>query len=328
MAKSPFIESIRAELRVRRYSLQTEKSYLFWVRNFIHFNDKRHPNDMGNTEIEQLLSYLANQRKVSSSTQNQALCALIFLYKRILKREIKGLSYSFTKKPRRMPTVLSEQEVRQVLSHLKGKYWLITALLYGCGLRINEALKLRVKDINFDNHTVFVFRGKGGKDRYSILPETLDSALRAQMESAKEVHQLDVTQGYGLTSLPASLIRKYGNAAKDLSWQYIFPSSIRCLHPHDEYVCRHHIHETAYRKQLRQAVIKTGIAKRITAHTFRHSFATQILRNGANIRTVQDLLGHADVKTTEIYTHVIGTKFGNTKSPMDEMLSSYQRAIG
>jgi integron integrase len=317
--KSPFIESIRAELRVRRYSLQTEKSYLFWIRNFIYFNDKRHPNDMGNAEIEQFLSYLANQRKVSSSTQNQALCALIFVYKHILKREIVGLAYSFTKQPRRMPCVLSEQEVRQVLLHLKAKYWLITALLYGCGLRINEALKLRVKDINFDNHTVFIFRGKGGKDRYSLLPKTLDDALIKQIEYAKQIHKSDVAQGHGLTSLPASLIRKYGNAAKDVSWQYVFPSSVRCVHPYDEYVCRHHIHETAYRKQLRQAVIKTDIAKRITAHTFRHSFATQVLRSGADIRTVQDLLGHADVKTTEIYTHVIGTKFGNTQSPMDNI---------
>ncbi len=164
-----------------------------------------------------------------------------------------------------------------MLSHLKGKYWLITALLYGCGLRINEALKLRVKDINFDNHTVFIFRGKGGKDRYSILPETLDGALKAQIESAKKLHQLDVTRRYGLTSSPASLVRKYGNATKDLSWLYIFPSSIRCLHPYDGYAFRHHIHETAYRKQLRQAVIKTGIAKRVTAHIFRHLKYTHVI---------------------------------------------------
>ena len=272
---------------------------------------------MGNPEIEQFLSSLANIRRVSSATQNQALCALIFMYKHIIKKEIKGLAYSFTKKPQRMPTVLSDAEVHQVLAHLTGKYWLITALLYGCGLRINEALSLRIKDINFDNHTLFVFRGKGGKDRYTILPHALDSTLIHQIEEAKRIHQLDSQEGYGFTSLPASLIRKYGNAARDLSWQYIFPSSIRCRHPYDDYICRHHIHETAYRKQLRKAVVKTDIAKRITAHTFRHSFATQILQSGANIRTVQDLLGHADVKTTEIYTHVLGTRFGSTKSPLD-----------
>jgi integron integrase len=317
MSSSPFIETIRAELRARRYSLQTEKSYLFWIRNFIYFNDKRHPNDLGNLQIEQFLSYLANQRKVSSATQNQALCAIIFMYKYIIKRDIQGLSYSFTKKPQRMPTVLSDNEVREILAHLKGKYWLITALLYGCGFRINEALKLRIKDINFDNHTVFIFRGKGGKDRYSILPQSLDEILLKQIQQAKQIHQLDINEGFGLTSLPASLIRKYGNAAKDLSWQYVFPSTVRCVHPYDGYVCRHHIHETAYRKQLRQALLKSGIAKRVTAHTFRHSFATQILRSGADIRTVQDLLGHADVKTTEIYTHVIGSRFTNTRSPMD-----------
>ncbi|MBV7316216.1 integron integrase [Shewanella sp. NIFS-20-20] len=319
MATSPFIESIRAELRVRRYSLQTEKVYLYWTRQFIYFHNKKHPIDMGNQEIEQFLSSLANIRQVSSATQNQALCALIFMYKHIIKREINGLAYSFTKKPQRMPTVLSQAEVQQILANLSGKYWLITALLYGCGLRINEALKLRIKDINFDNHTLFVFRGKGGKDRYSILPHSLDSILTKQIEQAKQIHQLDQCEGFGLTSLPASLIRKYGSAANDLSWQYIFPSSVRCEHPYDGYVCRHHLHETAYRKQLRQAVIMSGIAKRVTSHTFRHSFATQILRSGADIRTVQDLLGHADVKTTEIYTHVLGTRFVNTESPVDHL---------
>ncbi len=319
MAASPFIESIRAELRVRRYSLQTEKVYLYWIRQFIYFHNKKHPNNMGNEEIEQFLSHLANTRRVSSATQNQALCALIFMYRHLLKRDIQGLAYSFTKKPQRMPSVLSEHEVQVILTHLKGKYWLITALLYGCGLRINEALKLRIKDINFNNHTVFVFRGKGAKDRYSILPRSLDKALLKQIEFAKHVHQLDTEQGFGLTSLPASLIRKYGNAAKDVAWQYLFPSSVRCTHPFDNYICRHHLHETAYRKQLRQAVLKSGLTQRVTAHTFRHSFATEILRSGADIRTVQELLGHADVKTTEIYTHVLGSRFAYTQSPLDRL---------
>ncbi len=319
MVASPFIESIRAELRVRRYSLQTEKAYLYWIRQFIYFHQKQHPANMGNKEIEQFLSSLANIRGVSSATQNQALCALIFMYKYILKQDIQGLAYSFTKKPQRVPTVLNESEVQRILVNLTGKYWLITALLYGCGLRVNEALKLRIKDINIDNHTVFIFRGKGNKDRYSILPNSLDNILINQIERAKHQHQLDVNAGFGLTSLPASLIKKYGNAAKDVSWQYIFPSSVRCIHPYDGYVCRHHIHETAYRQKLRQAVIARGITKRVTAHTFRHSFATQILLRGADIRTVQDLLGHADVKTTEIYTHVLGSRFANTKSPFDHL---------
>ncbi len=267
MSRSPFLESIRLELRTKHYSLQTEKAYLFWVRQFIYFHNKKHPKDMSNKEIEQFLSYLANVRKVSSSTQNLALCALIFMYRYVLKVEITGLAYTFTKKPKRMPTVLSHSEAQLILSHLRGKYWLIAALLYGCGLRVNEALRLRLKDLNFDNHTIFIFRGKGNKDRYSLLAESLYSPLREQIEKAKEIHEQDLEQGYGLTSLPASLIRKYGNAAKDVAWQYIFPSSTRCEHPYNGYICRHHIHETAFRKKLRQAVLTSQLTKRVTAHT-------------------------------------------------------------
>lgn len=314
---SQFIESIRTEIRTRRYSLQTEKAYLNWIRSFIRFHDRRHPQELGNQEIEQFLNHLAVNRQVSSATQNQALCALIFMYRHVIGREIEGLSYSLTKAPKRMPTVLSAEEAKAIISHMSGKYRLITALLYGSGLRINEALRLRIKDIDFNHGSIFVFRGKGGKDRYSILPRSLIEPLRQQIEASKQVHQRDVSEGFGLTSLPASLIRKYGNAAKDPCWQYIFSSSTRCTHPHDGYICRHHIHHSAYRKNLRQAVMKSGIDKRITAHTFRHTFATQLLLSATDIRTVQDLLGHSDVRTTEIYTHVIGSRFGGTISPMD-----------
>ena len=317
---SPFIESVRTELRTKRYSLQTEKSYLTWIRSFIRFHDRKHPKDLGNAEIEQFLNHLAMNRQVSAATQNQALCALIFMYKHVIKCEIVGLKYSQTKKPRRMPTVLDTQEVGKIIGLMKGKYKLITAVLYGSGLRIHEALRLRIKDIDFANKTVFVFRGKGGKDRYTLLPQTLIEPLKQQIELSKQVHKKDVQDGYGLTSLPPSLIRKYGNAAKDSAWQYLFTSSTRCEHPHDGYVCRHHIHQSAYRKQLRKAVVNSGISKRITAHTFRHSFATQLLLNGADIRTVQDLLGHSDVRTTEIYTHVIGSRFNGTASPLDNLI--------
>lgn len=317
---SPFIEAVRTELRTKRYSLQTEKSYLTWIRSFIRFHDRKHPKDLSNCEIEQFLNHLAVNRQVSAATQNQALCALIFMYKHVIKREIVGLSYSLTKKPRRMPTVLDSQEVATIIALMKGKYKLVTALLYGSGLRINEALRLRIKDINFANKTIFVFRGKGGKDRYTLLPEKLIEPIKQQIEVSKHVHKRDLEGGFGLTSLPPSLIRKYGNAAKDAAWQYLFTSSTRCEHPHDGYVCRHHIHQTAYRKNLRTAVVKSGINKRITAHTFRHSFATQLLLGGADIRTVQDLLGHSDVRTTEIYTHVIGTKFNGTASPLDRLI--------
>ncbi|MCF2949658.1 integron integrase [Paraglaciecola aquimarina] len=317
MTKSPFLESVRQEIRTMRYSIKTEKSYLWWIKGFILFNDKKHPNDMGNHEIERFLNHLAINRQVSSATQNQALCAIIFMYKNVIQREIKNLKYGFTKRDRAIPTVLTHEEAMQIIGNLKDKYWLIASLLYGCGLRINEALKLRVKDLNLADNTLFVFRGKGRKDRYTLLPKSLNESIKNQIEKAKLIHHKDTCEGYGLTSLPPSLIRKYGHAAKDFSWQYLFPSSIRCEHPHDGYICRHHIHETAFRKQLRQAVLKTGIAKRVKAHTFRHTFATQLLLNGTDIRTVQELLGHSDLRTTELYTHVIGSRFSHTISPFD-----------
>lgn len=317
---SLFIESVRTELRTKRYSLQTEKAYLFWIKRFIRFHDRRHPAELFNQEIEQFLNHLAMNRQVSAATQNQALCALIFMYKHVIKREIEGLKYSLTKKPRRMPTVLDSKEVSDIMHLMTGKYKLITALLYGSGLRIHEALRLRIKDIDFTNKTIFVFRGKGGKDRYTLLPRRLINPIQQQIDVAKKVHQRDLEDGYGLTSLAPSLIRKYGNAARDAAWQYLFVSSTRCEHPHDGYICRHHIHQTAYRKNLRKAVLESGFTKRITAHTFRHSFATQLLINGADIRTVQDLLGHSDVRTTEIYTHVIGSRFNGTSSPFDQLI--------
>ena len=318
---SLFIESVRAELRTRHYSLNTEKSYLTWIREFIRFCDLRHPQQLDNPDIERFLTHLANNRQVSAATQNQALCAIIFMYRHVIQREIEGLRYAMTKTPRRMPTVLSAEETAKILSCMSGKYKLITALLYGSGLRINEALRLRIKDIDFNNQTIFVFRGKGGKDRVTMLPRNLCPAIKQQIERSIAIHKADVKEGYGLTSLPPSLIRKYGNAAKDTSWQYIFCSSTRCEHPHNHYICRHHIHHSAYRKKLRSAVVKADIHKRITAHTFRHSFATQLLINGADIRTVQDLLGHTDVRTTEIYTHVIGSRFGVTASPVDKIIA-------
>lgn len=317
MSHSPFLETVRSELRTRRYSLKTEKVYLSWIKSFILFNDKKHPNEMGNHEIERFLNHLAINRQVSSATQNQALCALIFLYRYVIRKEINGLNYSFTKKAQVMPTVLTHHEALRILAHMQGTHWLIASILYGSGLRINEALRLRIKDINLANNTVFVFRGKGQKDRYSLLPKSLNEPISRQIERVKAIHNTDLSQGFGLTSLPPSLFRKYGNAIKDFSWQYLFPSTTRCVHPYDGYICRHHIHESAFRKNLRKAVINAEIPKRVKAHTFRHSFATELLLHGSDIRTVQELLGHTDVKTTEIYTHVVGSRFSNTISPID-----------
>lgn len=317
MTRSPFLETIRSELRTRRYSIKTEKSYLYWIKAFILFNDKKHPTEMGNHEIERFLNHLAINRQVSAATQNLALCALVFMYRYVIKREIVGLNYSFTKRDTVMPTVLSAQECKTIIDQLPGVHKLIASILYGCGLRINEALQLRIKDIDFYNKTIFIFRGKGRKDRYTLLPNTIIEALQAQILEVKSLHQKDLDEGFGLTSLPPALMRKYGNAIKDFSWQYVFPSTTRCIHPHDGYVCRHHLHETAFRKQLRVAVLSAQINKRVKAHTFRHSFATELLKSGVDIRTVQELLGHTDLKTTEIYTHVVGSRFSHTVSPVD-----------
>ena len=319
MAISPFIESVRAELRTRHYSIRTEKTYIYWIRQFILFNNKKHPQDMSNPEIERFLNYLANTRRVSSSTQNQALCAIIFLYRHVIRAEIKGLKYHFSKQPKRLPTTISPEEVEPILQHLSGKYWLLTALLYGTGLRINEALSLRIKDIDFHNQSLFVFRGKGGKDRYTLLPKKLIPLIEKQIETVKHIHQSDLTEGYGMASVPPSLQRKYKSTLSDFAWQFLFPSSNRCIHPYDGYVCRYHLHPSAYSKQLRQAVKKSGVSKRISAHTFRHGFATNLLESGSDIRTVQELLGHTDIRTTEIYTHVVGNRCAGTKSPIDKL---------
>jgi integron integrase len=319
MPRSPFLEAVRTEIRTRHYSLKTEKSYLYWIRQFILFNDKKHPSEMGNAEIERFLNHLAVNRAVSSATQNQALCAIIFVYRHVVKKEIEGLQYRFAKKPRRLPTVLNQQEVSSILNHLDSKYWLITALLYGCGLRISEALSLRVKDVDLASQNLFIHSGKGQKDRYTLLPRGLNAEMEAQAVRVKALHEDDLLEGYGMTSVPKALHRKFGSAMKDFAWQYLFPSTSRCIHPYDGYICRHHLHHSAYSKQLRQAVVASGITKRVTAHTFRHAFATELLRTGSDIRTVQDILGHSDIRTTEIYTHVIGDRRAGTISPFDRL---------
>jgi integron integrase len=317
--KSPFLLSLRDVMRVKRYSLQTEKSYLYWAKYFIMFNDKRHPKDLGSAEINHFLTFLAVNRGVSAATQNQALCAIVFMYKHLLEKQFDGLTFSYAKQPKTIPTVLSPQQVTAIISHLRGPYKLLVSILYGSGLRLNEALRLRIKDIDFSNQTLFVFRGKGQKDRVTLLPNQLNNAITKQMKKVELMHQQDLQAGFGLTSLPASLNRKYKSAMKDFGWQYLFPSTTRCNHPIDGYICRHHLHPTTLSKQLRQSVLKANIHKKVSAHTFRHSFATSLLINGTDIRTVQTLLGHTDLRTTEIYTHVIGQRHAGTVSPFDNI---------
>lgn len=316
---SPFLESIRDVLRTKHYSLRTEKSYLYWIKYFILFNNKQHPRDMGEFEINRFLTHLAVNRGVSAATQNLALCAIVFMYKHVLARDNLGLTFSYAKQPRNIPTVLSPDEAQAILNQLHQPYQLIAAVMYGSGLRLNEALSLRIKDIDFANNTIFIFRGKGKKDRLSLLPKTLLGDFKRQIERSTLVHQRDLSQGFGLSSVPASLFRKYKFALKDLSWQYLFPSSCRCQHPVDQYICRHHVHASTFSKALRRAKIASNTIKRVSAHTFRHSFATALLQNGADIRTVQTLLGHQDLRTTEIYTHVIGNQFAGTISPFDHI---------
>ncbi|GAA5191195.1 integron integrase [Ferrimonas gelatinilytica] len=321
MSSSPFIQTVRQALRVRHYALQTEKSYLYWIRYFIRFNNLRHPNTLSNPEIEGFLTHLANERRVSAATQNQALCALIFMYRHVLNQPIEGLKFGMASRPKCLPTVLSMAEVERVLSCLHGDYWLITCLLYGAGLRIHEALRLRLKDVDLDGRSLFIFRSKRQKDRYTLLPHCTLKPLQAQIESVKALHQDDLDNGEGMSSVPPALYRKYRGTLKSPAWQYLFPSSTLCIHPYDGYLCRHHKHHSAYAKQLRKAVLASGVCKRVTAHTFRHSFATHLLANGTDIRTVQTLLGHSDLRTTEIYTHVAGQRHAGMLSPVDRLLS-------
>jgi len=318
MSRSPFLESIRHILRTKHYSIQTEKAYLLWIKRFILFNQKRHPKDMGEEEVSSYLTYLAVNRQVTSSTQNLALCAIVFMYKHVFDRELTLLSDTVRAKvPARIPMVLSNKEATAIINMLKPPYRLMFSLLYGSGLRKAELLSLRIKDVDFEGNSIYVFRGKGAKDRITLLPQVLIMPLQEQISKVEKVHDKDLMEGEGKTSLPAGLARKYPKAIAEFKWQYLFPSTVRCQHPTEGYFCRHHLHWSSLTKALRAAVLKTGIKKHVTAHTFRHSFATQLLLNGADIRTVQELLGHNDLRTTQIYTHVIGQHSSGTLSPID-----------
>ena len=271
MSASPFLESIRHIIRTMHYSIQTEKTYLLWIKNFILFNHKRHPKDMGEEEVSNYLTYLAVDRKVTSSTQNLALCSIVFMYKHVLNRELTLLTSTIrAKAPTRVPTVLSNDEAMTIINELKHPHHLIFSLLYGSGLRKAELLRLRVKDIDFTGNSIYVFRGKGAKDRMTLLPYSLIEPLKEQIARVENIHQKDLAEGLGKTSLPAGLARKYPSAITEFKWQYIFPSTVRCQHPTDGYYCRHHLHWTALSKALINAVKKTNIHKHVTAHTFRH----------------------------------------------------------
>ncbi|MEA3412273.1 MAG: integron integrase [Pseudomonadota bacterium] len=319
---SPFLETVRRAIRVRHYSIRTEKSYVQWTRRYILYHGKRHPEQMGETEVGAFLTYLATSRRVSASTQNQALNALGLLYKAVLNRPLGSIDGIVrAKRPERLPVVLEPGEVREILSHLEGTPWLAACLMYGSGLRLMESLRLRVKDLDFNHRAIFVRHGKGGKDRVVTLPDDLIQPLRRHLHGVRLIHEKDLSDGFGRVSLPFALSRKYPNAASEWGWQYLFPSSSRCKDPYSEAVLRHHLHEKTVQRAVKFAIIKAGINRPASCHTFRHSFATHLLERGADIRTVQEQLGHSDVKTTQIYTHVIKRGGNAVVSPLNGLLA-------
>lgn len=320
MSKSPFLNQIRQNIRMRGYSMRTEKTYLYWIRDYIRFHHLQHPKDLAAEHVVSFLSYLANRRDVAINTQKSALNALAFLYNQFLNQPLGDLGFTYAKRQRRLPIVLSMQEVQLILDHLTGRDKTIFSILYGSGLRITECLRLRVKDIDFQRGSITVHNGKGGKDRQTILSPSLHAPLQQHIESAINLQQQDNKRGIG-PSFPHMLGKKYPNAFRQPAWMFIFPSTTICKHPITEKPCRHHLHDSVPRKALKKAVMESRLdRKKINCHTFRHSFATQLLQNGRDIRTVQELLGHSDVSTTQIYTHVIGQHFAGTNSPLDNLV--------
>ena len=316
--KPKLLDQVRQQIRVRNYSIRTETVYAEWVKRYIRFHHYRHPLEMGAVEIEAFLTHLAVTRNVAGATQNQALAALLFLYKEVLKVDLPWLAGIVrAKKPKHLPVVLTRDEVTRVLAQLSGVKWMVATLLYGSGLRLLEALRLRVKDVEFSRGELVVRDGKGQKDRVTMLPRVLVGPLQEHLSMVAALHQQDLAEGFGHANLPFALARKYPNAAADWAWQFVFPSGNRSVDPRSKGTFRHHVHEKTIQRAIREAVRGAGIIKPATPHTLRHSFATHLLEGGQDIRTVQELLGHSDVKTTMIYTHVLNRGGLGVLSPLD-----------
>ena len=315
---SPLIDRVRTEIRRRHYSIRTEEAYVAWIRRFLAYHGQRAAGDMGGDEVREYLEFLAVKRKVSTSTQAQALNALVFLYDQVLARPLGKMgAFERPKKKRRLPVVLTRSETHALLSRMNGVYGLMAGLLYGTGMRLMECLRLRVKDIDFEYRQIIVRFGKGGRDRRVPLPERYREALQEHLDRVREMHAQDLSRGYGEVYIPEALARKYPNAAKEWAWQYVFPSSRLSADPRVGKIRRHHIHENSLQKAVKKAAAEAGLTKRVNCHCLRHSFATHLLEAGYDIRTVQELLGHADVSTTMIYTHVLNRPGVAVRSPAD-----------
>jgi integron integrase len=316
---SQLIDEMRAALRARHYSRRTEQAYCLWVRRFIRFHGLRHPADMGEGEINAFLTQLATEGHVSASTQTQALSAVLFLYRNVLHRDVGALDGLVrARKPRRLPVVLTRDEVKGVLGQLDGDAWLIAALLYGSGLRLTECLRLRVQDLDFARLELTVRDGKGGKDRVTMLPRSLTAPLQSHLARVKTIHERDLGAGWGRVELPDALQRKYPRAPSEWRWQWVFPQRHRWRDPTTGVEGRHHVHETIVQRAFKDAVARAGVTKRASCHTLRHSFATHLLDESYDIRTIQELLGHKDVRTTMIYTHVLNRGGHCVRSPLDD----------
>jgi len=312
------LDQMREALRSRHYSRRTEQTYCQWVKRYIHFHHVRHPAEMAEPEINAFLTHLAVKEKVSASTQNQALSALLFLYRHVLGREVGDLGKVIrARKPRRQPVVMTRDEVKAVLANLSGDKWLMASLMYGAGLHLMECIRLRVQDIDFSRNEIIVRDGKGAKDRVTMLPESLKAPLLEHLKRLKSIHERDLGDGWGSVPMPDALDRKYPNAPTEWRRQWVFPQENRWRNAKTGEEGRHHVDESLVQKAVRTAVARAGLIKRATCHTFRHSFATHLLEGGYDIRTVQELLGHKDVKTTMIYTHVLNRGLSGVRSPVD-----------
>jgi len=314
------LDQVRDIMRLKHYAYRTARTYTGWIKRLILFHDKKHPGEMGEPEVEALLTWLAVDRKVAKSTQNQAFNALIFLYRDVLKCPLEGrIDAVRSFKKQRLPIVMSKEETQRVLSAMNGTTQLMAKLLYGSGIRLMECIRLRVKDIDFEINEIRVHSGKGDRDRLVPLPESIKAALKTHLERVKLIHENDLSKGYGEVYLPNALDRKYPTAGKEWEWQYVFPSNKISRDPRKNVIRRHHMDPSSLDRAIKRAVKLAGVTKRITSHTFRHSFATHLLQTGTDIRTIQSLLGHNDVSTTMIYTHVLRQGGQGVKSPLDTL---------